>query len=73
MGGFAVDRIAIDFGQNQIKVELNLHSRNTIYDEIEGNWNSADSISEASSSSDAIVIITEWDEFKQFNWKEIKK
>ena len=58
--------------QNQIKVALNLPSRNTCFDEIEGNWDSADSISEASSSSDAIVIITEWDEFKQLNWKEIK-
>ena len=58
--------------QNQIKVALNLPSRNTSFDEIEGNWDFADSISEASSSSDAIVIITEWDEFKQLNWKEIK-
>ena len=58
--------------QNQIKVALNLPSRNTSFDETEGNWDSADSISEASSSSDAIVIITEWDEFKQLNWKEIK-
>ena len=58
--------------QNQIKVALNLPSRNTSFDEIEGNWDSADSVSEASSSSDAIVIITEWDEFKQLNWKEIK-
>ncbi len=58
--------------QNQIKVALNLPSRNTSFDETEGNWDFADSISEASSSSDAIVIITEWDEFKQLNWKEIK-
>ena len=38
----------------------------------EGSWSYATSISEAIKSSDAIVIVTEWDEFKYLNWKEIK-
>ena len=38
----------------------------------EGSWSYATSISEAIKSSDAIVIVTEWEEFKFLNWKEIK-
>ena len=56
----------------QIKIDLNLPEARQEQDFNEGSWSYATSISEAIKSSDAIVIITEWEEFKYLNWKEIK-
>ena len=56
----------------QIKIDLNLPEARQEKDFNEGSWSYATSISEAVKSSDAIVIITEWEEFKYLNWKEIK-
>ena len=56
----------------QIKIDLNLPEARQEQDLNEGSWSYATSISEAIKSSDAIVIITEWEEFKYLNWKEIK-
>ena len=56
----------------QIKIDLNLPEARQEQDINEGSWSYATSISEAIKSSDAIVIITEWEEFKYLNWKEIK-
>ena len=56
----------------QIKIDLNLPEARQEKDFNEGSWSYATSISEAIKSSDAIVIITEWEEFKYLNWKEIK-
>ncbi len=58
---------------NQIQSDLNkfeLNSSNCISEE--GGWSYANSIIEAVDSSDALVILTEWDEFKKLNWREIK-
>ena len=59
---------------DQIKIDLNLpeDKDNKNYKDSDGSWSYANSISEASESSDAIVILTEWDEFKNLDWKEIK-
>ena len=56
----------------QIKIDLNLPETKQEQYLNEGSWSYATSISEAIKSSDAIVIITEWEEFKYLNWKEIK-
>ena len=56
----------------QIKIDLNLPEAMQEQELKEGSWSYATSISEAIKSSDAIVIITEWEEFKYLNWKEIK-
>ena len=56
----------------QIKIDLNLPEARQEQDLNEGGWSYATSIFEAIKSSDAIVIITEWEEFKYLNWKEIK-
>ncbi len=56
----------------QIRIDLNLPEARQEQDLNEGSWSYATSISEAIKSSDAIVIITEWEEFKYLNWKEIK-
>ena len=56
----------------QIRRDLNLTEARQAQDLNEGSWSYATSISEAIKSSDAVVIITEWEEFKYLNWKEIK-
>ena len=56
----------------QIRIDLNLAEARQERDLNEGSWSYATSISEAIELSDAIVIITEWEEFKYLNWKEIK-
>ena len=56
----------------QIRRDLNLTVAMQEQDLNEGSWSYATSVSEAIKSSDAIVIITEWEEFKYLNWKEIK-
>ena len=39
----------------------------------EGEWSFSESIIDASKKSDAIVVLTEWEEFKNINWSEIYK
>ncbi len=56
----------------QMEIDLNLPEARQEQYLNEGSWSYANSISEAIKSSDAIVIITEWEEFKYLNWKEIK-
>ena len=58
--------------REQITIDLHLTEARQEQDSNEGTWSYATSIFEAIKSSDAIVIITEWEEFKYLNWKEIK-
>ncbi len=37
----------------------------------EGNWSFSNSISDSAINSDAILILTEWDEFTKINWNNI--
>ena len=59
---------------DQIMIDLDSKGDkdHTSHKDNEGSWSYANSISQASESSDAIVILTEWGEFKELNWKEIK-
>ena len=38
-----------------------------------GSWIYCGSIIESTNNSDAIVILTEWDDFKKLNWELISK
>ena len=48
----------------------NISSENSLY---EGTWENAKTVFDAAKGSDAIVIVTEWDEFKNLEWKELAK
>ena len=39
----------------------------------EGEWCSIDNIISSSEGSDAIVVLTEWEEYSKINWREISK
>tara|TARA_A100001388_G_C28747664_1_gene490399 strand:+ start:145 stop:1581 length:1437 start_codon:yes stop_codon:yes gene_type:complete len=61
--------------QNDLKIEPLETSIN--YDEIfdffnfEGNWIYEDTIYNAVESSDAVVVLTEWEEYTKINWEEV--
>lgn len=40
---------------------------------IEGSWCFEENISNAAENSDAIIILTEWEEYKKINWYEVGK
>ena len=59
--------------RNQIEDDLNLkesHSKISRNSE-EGTWRLMSSIREASEGVDAILILTEWDEFKNLEWEKL--
>ena len=37
----------------------------------EGNWFQSSNIYDATENADAVVILTEWEEFKNLNWQKI--
>ena len=39
----------------------------------EGSWIFCNSIQECTINSDAILVLTEWDEFRDINWDDISK
>ena len=57
---------------NQIMMDLNLPPADINNNFNDGNWAYANSIAEACESSDALIILTEWEEFRDLNWKDIK-
>ena len=54
-----------------INIEEDLYSENENFKN--GNWNFCSSVLDAAQNADAIVILTEWNEFKILNWSEISK
>ena len=52
----------------QIELDLNIQSSNK---ESISSWNTSNSIIEAARDSDAIVVLTDWEQFKYVNWEEI--
>ena len=52
----------------QIELDLNIQSSNN---ESKSSWNTAKSIIEAARGSDAIVVLTDWNQFKYVNWEEV--
>ena len=57
----------------QIKKDLGENSNNCESKNYAGNWEIAKSIHLAAEGTDAIIIITEWDEFKNLDWCKISK
>ncbi len=55
----------------QIEEELGIKSHETL--DAKKGWFFSENINEAITGVDAIVIITEWDEFKDIKWDEISK
>lgn len=56
----------------QIGKDLQKNQSN-ILEEKQSSWTFSKSIEDAAKDSDAIVILTEWGEFKNINWKKISK
>jgi len=56
--------------KDQIEKDLELESKD---DPIISSWSYAESIYKAAENSDALVILTEWKEFKFIEWKTIHK
>ena len=52
----------------QIELDLNIQSSNK---ESISSWNTSESIIEAVRDSDAIVVLTDWEQFKYVDWDEI--
>ena len=52
----------------QIEIDLNIPSSNK---ESISSWNTSKSIIEAARDSDAIVVLTDWEQFKYVDWEEI--
>ena len=58
------------------KIELDLkikEEKNNIKSSKYGSWNYASTILEAAKGADGIVVLTEWDEFKNIDWNEISR
>ena len=57
-------------GKKQIEQELELKEGEI--DQLSlGSWTYADNIYEFSKNVDAIIILTEWDSYKELNWERI--
>ena len=52
----------------QIEIDLDIPSSNKVSI---SSWNTSKSIIEASRDSDAIVVLTDWEQFKYVDWEEI--
>ncbi len=57
----------------QIENDLLVKQSNELSENETGEWIFANSIIEASVNSDAIIVATEWEEFKFINWRKIYK
>ncbi len=58
--------------KEQIESDLELkENQNTILEADEGSWKFSKSIIECTDNADAILILTEWSEFKKINWEDI--
>ena len=60
--------------KKQIEFDLNLKAMENLNQFSEnGNWDYSNSILDAATGADAIVILTEWDEFKNLDWENLSK
>ena len=61
----------------QIGIDLNIKAKDIKYDSVknpliqDGDWFYSDNIYEAASGADAIVVLTEWEEYSKINWDKI--
>ncbi len=64
-------QIAIDLGSEPIDKVSGAFKQLTLYKD--GDWSSVDQISDAAKDADAILLLTEWEEYSQLNWVKIAK
>ena len=59
----------------QLSIDLNVNNKYKIKENdnstAQGGWESSKDITNTIEGADAIIILTEWEEFKNLNWKEI--
>jgi len=63
-------QIEDDLGKKEISKKFDL---NQLYSLPEGNWSYSKSIYNAAKGADAIVVLTEWEEYSVINWEKIGK
>ncbi len=57
----------------QIEYDLQLKQSDNLSNNDQAEWTFADTVIDASINSDAILVITEWEEFKFINWEIVYK
>ncbi len=57
----------------QIEKDLQFNQSETFSNNDNGEWIFANSIIDASKNSDAIIVTTEWEEFKDVEWSRVYK
>ena len=64
-------QITKDLCKNENENIINLSTNDQIT--FEGEWCEINDINSSSKGADAIVVLTEWEEYSRINWKEISK
>ena len=59
--------------ENQIEIDLGIKSSTTDKDYMEGSWTLYDSMEKSFKDSDAILIMTDWEEFRTIDWESVVK
>ena len=59
--------------KKKIETDLNLQASNNSKEREKGSWLYSHTILDAVKEVDGIVVLTEWDEFKDINWNELSK
>jgi len=57
----------------QIENDLNTKESKKFSNNEKGEWNFSNSVIDASKNSDAIIVTTEWEEFKKIDWEKVYK
>ena len=65
-------QISINLGFDSLSADNFFSNKNDFLD-FEGQWFFEDSIYKAIENSDAVVILTEWDEYKKLNWSRVSQ
>ena len=60
----------VNVNQISIDLEKTYTEPNKINNQV-GKWSFSESVLDASKNADAIIILTEWEEFKKINWQQI--
>ncbi len=63
--------------KSQISKDLNIppvnNRENIIGNSLEGKWSFVDDIEKAIEDTDAVVVLTEWEQYGQINWRKVSK
>ena len=65
-------QIEKDLGKKSIKNNINFSKKLDFFD-LEGEWIFESNVYKSSENSDAVVILTEWEEYSKINWRTISK